>query len=152
MNIKLTAHELMQAVTVGGMRQISALMNKLPDKHGFDGPGWSEHIEGFCGELAVAKAINCYCSGSVNTFKVGGDLGEKIQVRTRSKHSYELIVRPGDRDDDVFVLVTGRSPDFVVRGWIAGRDAKRDDWKKTHGGRDEAFFVPQAALEPMARF
>jgi len=151
MNVKLTAYELMQASTVGSMRQISALMNRLPDKHGFDGLGWSEHIEGMCGEIAVAKAINCYCSGSVNTFKLGGDLGSNIQVRTRSKHEYELIVRESDRDDDVFVLVTGKSPEFVVRGWITGTDAKRDEWKKTHGGRAEAYFVPHSSLMPMSK-
>jgi len=151
MNVKLTAHELMQAATIGSMRQVSALMNKLPDKHGFDGLGWSEHIEGACGELVVAKALNCYCSGSVNTFKLGGDLGSNIQVRTRSKHEYELIVRPSDRDDDVFVLVTGKSPCFVVRGWISGGSAKASEWKKAHGGRAEAYFVPHSSLLPMSQ-
>ncbi len=151
MNVTLSGHELMQASVIGAMRHVSAITRNLPDKHGLDSSGWSEHIEGACGELAVAKAINCFFSGTVNTFKSGGDLGSNLQVRTRSKHEYELIVRDGDRDDDVFILVTGKSPNFVVRGWIRGVDAKREEWKKAHGGRVMAFFVPHSELQPVAQ-
>lgn len=146
MIVKLTAYELMQAATMGSLRQISAITKGLPDRHGFAGLGWSEHIEGSCGELAVAKALDRYCSGSVNTFKTGGDLGANVQIRTRSRHDYELIVRPDDRDDDMFVLVTGRSPEMTIRGWLTGAEAKRAEWMRTHGNRSAAFFVPSTAL------
>lgn len=150
MTVRLTAYELMQAATAGCLRQISALVKNLPDKHGFAGLGWSEHIEGACGEMAVAKVVNRYVSGSVNTFKVGGDIGGTIQVRTRSRHDYELIVRPDDRSEDVFVLVTGRAPEYEVRGWIRGEQAKRPDWLASHGGRAPAYFVPASALQDVA--
>lgn len=146
--IRLTWAELMQAAICGVMRHITSLRDKRPDRHGADlsGDGWSLHIEGAAGEIAFARARGCYWSSSVNTFSLP-DVGD-VQVRTRSRHDYELIVRDCDKDGDVFALVTGRAPEFVVRGWIRGGDAKRKEWRREHGGREAAFFVPQAELHP----
>jgi len=127
-------------------RQIEALRQHRPDRHGFDGEdGWTIHIEGAAGEMAVAKLRNRYWNGSVNTFKTGGDVGA-VQVRTRSKAHYDLIVRDDDRNDDAFFLVIGSIPVFDVVGWIKGRDAKRPEWLQTYGERPPAYFVPQSAL------
>lgn len=147
--VELNWHELMQAGHVGMLRHIEAVTQGRPDLHGFDGDsGWHTHCEGACGELAVAKVFNRYYNGSVNTFREGGDVGA-VQVRTRSKHDYELLVRDRDRDDDVFILVTGRAPRFRVVGWIKAGDAKRPEWSNTYGNRPAAYFVPHAALHPI---
>ena len=146
--ITLTPYELMLGSSVGCMRQISALKACLPDKHGAEAGGWKLHIEGALGEIAAAKALGYYWSGSINTFK-DPDLSRNIQVRTRSKNEYELIVRREDRDDDFFVLVTGVSPNYLVRGWLSGRESKRSNWLATHGGRESAYFVPHQALRNM---
>jgi hypothetical protein len=98
--------------------------------------------------MAAAKAMDRYWNGSVDTFQNGGDVG-RLQVRTRRKQSYELIVRPHDRDADVFVLVVGVAPVFDVRGWMMGRDAKQPEWLMDHGGRPPAYFVPSDALHPI---
>ncbi|VIO80084.1 hypothetical protein [Bradyrhizobium ivorense] len=143
--VELSLHEVLMAAEVGLMRQIAAIKRKLPDRNGFEGAGWNVHIEGACGELAVAKALGLYWTGSVNSFKCGGDVGA-IQVRTRSRADYELIIRDDDRDEDVFVLVTGRCPTYEVIGKIIGRKGKRDEWRRCHGGRQAAWFVPHAAL------
>lgn len=147
MNVTLTPDEVRRAVWVGVERQLEARRLNLPDRHGFTGDGWGEHIEGAAGELAVAKLLGWELDATVNTFKAGGDLGEKVQVRTRSEHWMELIVRPDDRDGDYFVLVTGRIPRFRVRGWYPGGAAKRPEWLQSHGGRPPAFFVPQGKLK-----
>ncbi len=148
MKILLAQHEIEMAAQVGLRRQLEALQRNLPDRHGYNGrDGWTVHIEGAAGELAVAKTLGRFWNGSVNTFHNGGDVG-KIQVRTRSKDDYDLIVREDDRDGDYFVLVTGCIPSFEVRGWILGTDAKRPEWLQTHGGREAAYFVPAAALTP----
>lgn len=146
--ITLDWFELMQAGMVGLLRQCNALRDGRKDAHGLTDrdSNWNTHIEGACGERAVAKAVNRYWNGSVDTFKSGGDVGAKIQVRTRSQHDYELLVRDSDPDDAAFFLVTGWAPHYRVIGWIMGRDAKRAEWKQTHGGRPAAYFVPHAAL------
>jgi hypothetical protein len=145
MNVTLTWYEVAIGAYVGIQRQIAALSKRLPDRHGYIGDGWSEHIEGACGEMAAARAIGQYWTPSVNTFKNGGDVGE-IQVRTRSNHEYDLLIRNSDRDDDIFILVTGKVPSFVVRGWLRGSDCKKQEWLKEYGGRPPAWFVPQGSL------
>ena len=142
--VTLTMHEINMAANVGLMRQLCALKAGKHDAHGFDGDGWSEHIEGACGELAVAKILGRYWDGSVNTFKADDLPG--LQIRTRSRHDYDLIVRPGDDDQAVWVLVTGRCPEYRVRGWINGAEAKRAEWLRNYGGRPAAYFVPAEQL------
>lgn len=103
------------------------------------------HVEGALGELAVAKALGMYWSGSINGFRAP-DVGQSIQVRTRSRHDYDLIVRDSDADEAAFVLVTGSAPEYHVRGWMRGALAKRDEYRQEHGGRPPAYFVPAAHL------
>jgi len=149
-DVTLSKAELQMAATCGVQRHIEALEQGKQDSFGYDGlDGWTVHIEGAAGELAIAKVIQKYWPGTVNTFKNGGDIGKTKQVRTRSKHEWDLIVRPGDRDEDIFFLVTGRAPSYKVWGWIKGADAKKKEWLKTHGGRPPAYFVPKDALTPI---
>lgn len=149
MDVSLSWPEVAMACRIGVTRHIAALRRDLPDRHGIDrDDGWRAHIEGACGEMAFAKAVDRYWCGSINTFRAGGDVGD-IQVRTRSRHDYELIVRASDRDGDAFVLVTGAAPNFRVRGWIRGAAAKNAQWIREHGGRAAAYFVPHAALRPV---
>lgn len=149
MDVKLTWHEMLLASTIGSRRHIEALRAEKKDSFGFNGEtGWQVHIEGCCGELATAKALNIYWNGSINTYKHGADVGS-IQVRTRSKNDYDLIVRNNDKNEDTFILVVGQAPDYRVVGWIKGRDAKKEIYSKTYGNRPAAFFVPQAALHPI---
>lgn len=149
--VRLEPYECQMAAFAGMQRQTSCL--NTPDSHGFvgdEGQGWNIHIEGAGGEIALAKALGMYWSGSVNTFKVGGDVGE-LQVRTRSQHYYDLILRPDDRDDDLFALVTGLMPNYLVRGWTYARDAKRSEFVQKYGGRPAAWFVPTHFLRPFKK-
>lgn len=150
--IRLTFGEMWSAVAVGTARQLGAMKADKPESCGADiRDRWGSHIEGACGEMAFARAVNRYYGAPLGTYKQGGDGVGNIQVRTRSNHDYDLIVRPGDDLDARFVLVTGLAPDFVVRGWIRGRDAQRPEWIQEHGGRPPAWFVPQGSLLPLDR-
>lgn len=144
------------------MRNAEAVRQGKADRHGLASDkmnGLNIHVYGAAGEIAAAIALDLGYTPTVNTFKKGGDLGTfrvdglavSIQVRTRSQSHYELIVRGDDRNDDVFVLVTGEkdSPQFRVVGWIVGRDAKKSVWRQTYGNRPGAYFVPHRALNKM---
>lgn len=148
MRVTLTPYEIDMAAAVGVRRMVSAVSKSLADKHGYSGDGWGIHIEGAMGELAVAKALNLYWDGSVDTFR-RADISPNIHVKTRSNPDYDLIVRMSDPNEGVFVLVTGRCPVYEVRGWTTGKDAKRDEFLQTYGGREAAYFVPQARLNEM---
>jgi hypothetical protein len=139
--VTLTPAEVAVASALGVLRQTESLQSERRDNHGFDGSkGWSLHIEGVGGELAVAKLYGIYPVFGLNTFK-DADLGKNIQVRTRSSHGYELLVREDDSDDAIFVCVTGLMPNYMVRGWLVGADAKKLGRVETYAGRTPAFFV-----------
>lgn len=148
--VTLDWFEVLGAGHVGLQRHVEALRHNLPNRYGAETAksGLGLHIEGACGELAFAKAVNRYWNGSVNTFSFGGDVG-KVQVRTRSRDDYDLIVRPADADLALYVLVTGLMPHYKVHGSISGLDAKSPQWQKSYGDRPMAYFVPQAALRPI---
>lgn len=148
MRTTLEWYEAAMASDVGRMRHLASIKAGRKDAYGFDGLGWSEHIEGACGEMALAKCLGVYWDGSVDSFKANDLPG--IQIKTRSRDDYELIVRPGDSQDATYVLVTGKCPSYEIRGWIAGRDAMRQEWLRDYGGRPPAYFVPQDALESIA--
>jgi len=149
-NVTLELYELRLAAEVGMRRHLSAIHKGLDDAHGYNGDeGWTIHIEGAAGEMAFAKALNLYWAGTVDTFREGGDVG-RIQVKTRSRHDYELLIRQHDRDEDDFVLVTGRSPDFTIRGWMNAAEAKREEWLQVYGGRPPAYFVPTSELNDIS--
>lgn len=146
--ITLTPAELSVAAFVGAMRQVSSVSKGSREAHGStEQNGWNKHVEGACGECAYAKFANVYWSPTVNTYKAPDVDG--VQVKTRSKSEYELLVRDDDADDHPFVLVTGMNGRYVVRGWLYGHEAKRPEWKQGHGGREPAYFAPQSALRPM---
>lgn len=149
--VTLTWSEVHMASTIASTRHLKALQKGRPDRHGAPtGPeGLKIHFEGACGEVAFAKATGRYWSAPVDTFKEP-DFAPDIQVRTRSLHIYELIVRPDDADNERFVLVTSEEcPYFRIVGWITGAEAKRPEWLATHGGREPAYFVPHAALRDL---
>jgi len=133
-------------------RQDEAVLAHRPDKHGFRGNGFRIHFLGALGEAAVAHILGVPWSGSVNTFKAP-DILDCVQVRTRSKVAYDLLVRPNDKDNEFFVHVTANFdldlPVLVVHGYIEGRDAKMPGWLESYGGRPPAFFVPTASLMPL---
>ena len=148
--VNLTETEIEIAAIVAAKRQASNLFKRRPDAHGARcEQGWSLHIEGACGEMAVAKWCGKYWNGAIGEMKAD-DVG-KLQVRTRSNHTFDLIVHRDDPDKRAFVLVTGLAPNFILRGWIWGHEAKRDEWWKDPAGGRPAFFVPQSALRPMVK-
>jgi hypothetical protein len=146
MQVNLEWFEVSRAALVGVSRNVEALRKNLQNARPTNENDWHIHILGALGECAFAKATGRYWSGSVNTFKTGGDVGSKIQVRTRSKAHYDLLVRGADKDDDIFVLVTGGPERFDVRGWMRARDAKQEKYKANYGSYGEAYFVPQSDL------
>lgn len=131
------------------MRYVQNLRNGRKDKHGCSlEVGWQTHCEGACGELVLAKHLGVYWSGSIGAMKA--DDVARFQVRTRSRHSYELNLFRDDPPDRAFVLVTGTAPRFRIRGWIYARDGQSDSyWSDPAKNGRPAFFVPHEALRPM---
>jgi hypothetical protein len=150
--VQLTSSELMLAGVIGSARHTASLQRGREDQHGYAGQDpWQIHIEGAAGEIAFCKAFGIYWPASVNTFK-RADVPPDIQIKTRSKASYDLIVRRNDDPDYRYVLVTGTAPAYQLRGWIWGREARQDEFLAEHGGREAAWFIPPDRLMTLEGF
>ena len=151
MKITLTPVEIASAAQVGLLRRVSSIQNKLTDRRmNPNQMNWEIDIEGACAELAAAKGLNIFWCCGINTFKAA-DLGSNIQVRHTAKRSNRLIIRDGDKAEDVFVLVTGSAPEYEIVGWVLGKDGKNPSYLNDANDIGKpAYFVPQSALSPIA--
>lgn len=107
------------------------------------------HMKGTVGEVACSKALGIPWPMHVNVFKGKPDLPPDIEVRLRTNHDHDLIIRDGDDADRRYVLVTGSPPDLEIRGWLLGSEGKDPKWLKSYGGYKPAYFIPQRYLHPM---
>ena len=148
LEVVLVPSEQAIAKALGSYRQLKSEEAGLKDVHGFKGDGASIHTEGAGGELAFAKAFDLYPIFSEGTFKAP-DFSTNIQIRTRSSHSYELIVRKDDSPTDIFVLITGTMPTYRIRGWMYGVEAMKPQYLENHGGREPAYFPPNSSLHDL---
>ncbi len=147
--VVLTSSEVDLATTIGFEGHAEALRMGLPDAHGATGQA-SIHVLGASGELAAYKALGQPWQPTINTFKAPGGDGGAYEVRTRSKHSWDLLVRPGDPDGRHVIHVTASSTGHQVHGWLYTSEAKQSQWLHGHGGRPPAYFVPSSALRPLS--
>lgn len=109
------------------------------------------HLYGAIGECVVAKDLNIYWPAGLNSFK-SQDVGKDIEVRFRTKHTYDLKVSKGDSPNKRYILVTGLPPHSEVRGWLWGREAQQEKYLANPGGYGEAYFVPASELNSMWSF
>jgi len=109
------------------------------------------HLLGAAGEMAVASYLGLKdCLYQDTEAKRGSCDLPDIDVKTRSRHSYDLIVQKNESPNKKFVLVTIQDKKTVIHGWIRGKDAmKQEYWSDPAGGRP-AYFVPKTVLMPMS--
>jgi len=155
MIVTLTWPEMQLATNVGMLRQLSALQKMRPDRYdkGANGLGpFEKHILGAQSELAVAKLLNVFWSGTIGEIDkpdlIGRD-GERLQVRSRSRGDGELILHPADLDTDKFFLVCATGPQtFNVAGWLFAADGKRQEYWRENAPWP-AFFIPASLCHPV---
>jgi len=132
-----------EADQIGNLRQTESERRHSENRYGASG-GQFLHQVGARGECCFAKATGLTWWKGVNRYQ-DPDVGP-FEVRTRSKHGYELIVRLHAKDRP-YALLTGTGPYFIVWGWIDGRGAKKAKWLQSYGDRESAYFVPHKALQ-----
>jgi hypothetical protein len=142
--------ERQQAMEEGLRRQ---RVNESKALRGRNGGAWKGskaldiHLLGAAGEVAVAS----YLGMKEHLFKEtearrGSDDLPGMDVKTRSKHSYDLIVQRQEDPQKRFVLVTICHQQTLIWGWCYGREAmQKRYWSDPARGRP-AFFVPKEQL------
>ena len=134
-----------------GMRRQGT--NEAQGLRGRNGGAWKGskaldiHLLGAAGEVAVAS----YLGMKEHLFKEtearrGSDDLPGIDVKTRSKASYDLIVQKREDPKKKFVLVTIENQQTLLHGWCYGEEAMQEQyWADPARGRP-AYFVPKVAL------
>jgi hypothetical protein len=144
--VVFSMYEWQRGITAGTNRQANAVLNNSEARADMeDEEGWGNHIEGACGEQAVAKFLNIYWEGH-NKYQDEPDLKPNIEVKQRSEHWHDLIIREHENFQQVFILATGLSPKFRIRGWVWGEHVQDKKFWKSPNKRPEAYFIPQSYL------
>lgn len=111
------------------------------------------HRLGCIGEMAVAMHLELKSGLYDAKTPVRGstDLPGGIEVKTRSKHHYDLLVQLDDDPNKIFVLATHEGGETThIVGWINGKDAMRKEWIREFVRGRPCYAVPQSALNSMA--
>jgi len=148
-----TEEERQQAMDEGLRRQ---RVNEARGLRGRNGGAWKGskaldiHLLGAAGEMAVAS----YLGMKEHLFKEtearrGSDDLPGMDVKTRSKASYDLIVQRQEDPEKIFVLVTIENQQTLIHGWCYGKEAMQEQyWADPARGRP-AYFVGKEHLRPM---
>lgn len=108
------------------------------------------HLLGAAGEMAVASFLGLKHELYKETeAKRGSDDLPGIDVKTRSRHSYDLIVQAKEDPSKKFVLVTIEKQRTLIHGWCYGEEAMEEKYWADYAGGRPAYFVPQSQLRPM---
>jgi hypothetical protein len=108
------------------------------------------HLLGAAGEMAVASFLgikeHLYQEKEARR---GSDDLPGMDIKTRSRHSYDLIVQRNENPSQRFVLVTIQDQTTLLHGWCYGEEAMQDKfWADPARGRP-AYFVGQSFLRSM---
>jgi hypothetical protein len=131
-------------------------VNEAKGLRGRNGGAWQGskaldiHLLGAAGEMAVAAHLGMKSFLYKETqAKRGSDDLPGMDIKTRSKHKYDLIVQKNEDPDKKFVLVTIEDKITLIHGWCYGRDAMKEEyWADPARGRP-AYFVPKGVLRCM---
>ena len=138
-----------------GMRR--QRVNEARGLRGRNGGAWQGskaldiHLLGAAGEVAVASYLGLkeHLFKETEAKRGSDDLPGGIDVKTRSKSRYDLIVQKQEDPKKVFVMVTIENQRTLLHGWCYGHEAMKEEyWADPARGRP-AYFVPKEALHSM---
>jgi len=125
MIVTLNEVEQTLAKTVGSKRNQQNLTNGT-NSSAVANP--DNDINGFAGEIAVARVINAYPDFSIGPHRRGFDLkmrgndGKDVRIdvkTTRHQDGYLISKKWRKVDDcDMYILVSGTMPRYEIQGWV----------------------------------
>ena len=148
-----TAEERQAAMEEGMRRQSVNEARGLRGRNGgasFGSKALEIHLLGAAGEMAVAShlGMKSFLYQATEAERGSCDL-PGIDVKTRSKHQYDLIVQKNEPAEKKYVLVTIQNKTTLIHGWIHGGEAMQEKfWADPAKGRP-AYFVPKEYLHPI---
>lgn len=147
--VELSWPELYLAASAGIMRRINGLRNHREEPYGARPDAWwNNDINGCIAELALAKHLGIFWSGTVGRIDLP-DVGA-LQVRSKTEVDHRLVILPTDKDEAVFVSVFVATPVCRLCGWMVAKEAKRPEYLLPDPAARDRYFVPNDKLHPMA--
>jgi len=119
--------------------------NRAPER---GGRALELHRLGAMGEVAAAVhlGLESHLFKELTARRGSADLPGDIEVKTRSRHKYDLIVQKDERPGKRLVLVTIENRSVFLHGWCEATDVMEEKyWADPAGGRP-AYFVPKGVL------
>jgi hypothetical protein len=148
-----TAEERQAAMEEGMRRQSVNEARGLRGRNGgasFGSKALEIHLLGAAGEMAVAShlGMKSFLYQATEAERGSYDL-PGIDVKTRSKHQYDLIVQKNESAEKKYVLVTIQDKTTLIHGWCYGHEGMKEIyWSDPAKGRP-AYFVGKEHLRPM---
>lgn len=110
------------------------------------------HMLGAAGELAVASYLGWdeWVYEDQEPQRGSADLPCRIDVKTRSKHTYDLLIQLDDQEDKRLVLVTIENLETRLHGWLYGHEARKLGTVRELVPGRPAYVVPRSKLRPLS--
>jgi hypothetical protein len=145
---EITAHQvgLARVTALKGRPDHPGRFNREISLHEFI----TENAEAVAAEMAVAQYFGLRdFKPTLNTFKNESDVdlpNARLEVKYTRYTNGSLIINKTDRDQDVAVLVTGKSPCYELQGWIPVKMARQPQFY--HRGQGN-YWISQRDLFPI---
>lgn len=106
------------------------------------------HRLGCVGEMAVAAYVGMeqYVFTEASPVRNSEDLPGSLEVKTRSRHGYDLLIQIDGDPNKTYVLATYEGSEIELVGWIHGKDAMRKEWIKEYVRGRPCYAVKQSRL------
>lgn len=148
MRVELSWAEIWLAVQAGNLRRLNGVKHRRAEPYGArPTAAWNDDINGSIAELALAKYLDVFWSGTVGRIDLP-DVGV-LQVRSKTEQDHRLVILRSDDDAKPFVSVFVGVPTCHLCGWMHARDAKRAEWLLPDPSKPDRFFVPNSELLPV---
>ena len=144
---QLKQHEFEDSTSVGRLRDSDRAADGSRNRRGdFDTPEKAASNAAMSVAAEMFIAVNPFVKidrGRVPNKKI--DDAGPFQVRSTEHPNGHLLIYDDDPSNRIFILVTGKHPNFKMAGWILCRRAKlRRFWRTDM--KEECFCVPQSFL------
>ena len=152
MQVSLNFGEQVVCKTLAKQRYELARKNGRPDQQIGKQSSEQTDLEGIGGEIAASKVLNVYPS-PILELDSGRDIkyrGIKIDVKTTKYKTGKLVAKLNTRSEevDVYLLVTGVFPDYIIRGF-ALKDELLSDKNINDLGHGPGYTLTQDKLRPI---
>jgi hypothetical protein len=146
-HVTLSDEDYELARQLGSARTSEAQQANRPGRAGCRPNNLQQDINGAAAEVAFARVV-----GAAPSLTAGPSQDPDVagfHVRSTPYPNGKLIVRPGDPEDNVYVLLVGSGKTWRVIGSAVGREAIHPEYWYEENSRPGCYMLPQDKIPPL---